>query len=63
MNFPLEKEKKTDAPEILMRSLGVNPKYIGENRFDYLIEVELEKIVREIEPDFNLLKKVELEES
>jgi PhzF family phenazine biosynthesis protein len=37
----------------------VKPRYIGRNVYDYLIEVESEAIVRNINPDFARLKKVE----
>jgi len=33
-------------------------KYVGKNQFDYLVEVESEDIVRNINPDFGLLLSV-----
>jgi PhzF family phenazine biosynthesis protein len=58
LNFPAEVEKETDAPKELLESIGVKPKYVGKNRFDYLIEVESEEILRKINPNFDLLRKV-----
>ncbi len=58
MDFPAECETSTDAPPEITRALGAEPIYVGKNRFDYLVEVESEEIVRAMEPDFDLLKTV-----
>jgi len=55
MDFPSEPEEQATPPDDLLKALGVEPKYIGKNRFDYLIEVESEQIVRNVKPDFRLL--------
>ncbi len=46
------------APAGLIEALGVPVKYVGKNQFDYLVEVESEDIVRNINPDFSLLLSV-----
>jgi len=58
MDFPATPEKLTDAPDNLIRALGVKPNYAGKNRFDYLVEVESEKTVRNLKPDFRLIKEL-----
>lgn len=58
LDFPAEYETKTDTPADLTDALGVQPIYVGKNRFDYLVEVESEEVVRNIKPNFDLLKKV-----
>ncbi|OQX18050.1 MAG: oxidoreductase [Candidatus Altiarchaeales archaeon A3] len=58
LNFPKEEDQETDAPEELLKALGVIPKYVGKNMMDYIVEVESEEIVRKLNPDFELLKKV-----
>src|SRR5947209_11252862 len=58
MNFPTKKEKPAIAPAGLIEALGVAVKYVGKNQFDYLVEVESEEIVRNINPDFGLLLSV-----
>jgi PhzF family phenazine biosynthesis protein len=58
LDFPSEPESKAEAPPALTESLGVKPLYIGKNRFDYLVEVGSEKIVRSIKPDFRLLAAI-----
>ena len=59
LKFPIEKEAPVEAPEGLIDALGITPEYIGKNRFDYVVEVDSEKAVAELNPDFNLLKEIE----
>lgn len=42
LDFPAEPALPAPAPEGLVEALGVTPKYIGRNRFDYLVEVDSE---------------------
>lgn len=58
LNFPAEPERETTAPANLAKALGLKPKYVGKNRFDYLVEVETEEILRDIKPNFTLLSEV-----
>jgi PhzF family phenazine biosynthesis protein len=59
LDFPAENEMEVDnPPPELIRALGIRPKYIGRNRFDYLIELESEEAVRNMKPDFASLEKV-----
>lgn len=58
LDFPIEPEHPADAPPGLVEALGVKPLYVGKNRFDYLVEVESEAVVRRILPDFKLLAMV-----
>lgn len=58
LDFPAEREEAAALHPALQRALGVTPKYVGKNRFDYLIEVESEAILRTIQPDFALLATV-----
>ncbi len=60
LDFPLEEDRETAAPQDLLDGLKVQPKYVGKNRMDYIIEVESEDILRNINPDFALLKKVKM---
>lgn len=57
LNFPIESENTILPPEGLLEALGVNAKYVGMNRFDYIVEIESEKVVRSLEPDFTSLNK------
>ncbi len=58
LDFPAEYETNADTPVEITDALGVQPIYVGKNRFDYLVEVESEEMVRNIKPNFDLLKKV-----
>jgi PhzF family phenazine biosynthesis protein len=58
LDFPSEPEHAVEAPENLNKALGVSPVYVGKNRFDYLVEVESEDIVRNTKPDSTLLSSI-----
>jgi len=58
LDFPAEPVKPSDAPEGLAEALGIQWKYIARNRFDYLLEVDSEEIVRSAKPDFATLKEI-----
>ena len=45
-------------PDNLHEALGVSVIYVGKNRFDYLVEVESEEVVRNMMPDFVLLSSI-----
>jgi PhzF family phenazine biosynthesis protein len=53
MDFPKEASKQATAPDNLSKALGIAPKFVGMNRFDYLIEVESEAIVRNMKPQLH----------
>ena len=58
LDFPSEPESTADAPQNLDKALGVPVIYVGKNRFDYLVEVESEDLVRNLIPDFQLLSSI-----
>ncbi len=61
LDFPATPEQRSDAPAGLLESLGVsNPVYVGRNKFDYLVEVASEEIVRNLNPDHAQLRKIEV---
>jgi len=59
MDFPAEPEQAIITPAGLAQALGIQPKYVGKNRFDLLIQVSSEAEVRALNPDFNALSKLE----
>jgi len=60
MNFPAEPETRAPAPADLIKALGVDFKYVGKNRFDYLVEIDLEDTLLRIRPDFALLNTISM---
>ena len=58
LDFPAKPEEQADAPRYLIEALGIPATYVGKNAFDYLVEVEAEEIVRNMEPDLSLLAQV-----
>ncbi len=58
LDFPILPDKRTSPPRGLSKSLGVRPAYVGRSRFDYIVEVGLERTVREMKPDMALLSTI-----
>lgn len=56
LNFPANPDEPASAPPGLTEALGITPKYVGRSKFDYLIELGSEGSLRNIKPDFSLLK-------
>ena len=57
LNFPLEPASELPIPPALVEALGVELRYVGENRVDYIIEVESEEVLRSLNPDFGRLQR------
>jgi PhzF family phenazine biosynthesis protein len=55
MDFPSKPEEPAPMPPGLAQALGVSIQYLGQNQFDYLVEVDSEETVRSLRPDFALL--------
>ena len=58
LNFPATPDEPATGPSKLGEALGVTAKYTGKSRFDYLLEVDSEETVRNLRPDFNLLRTI-----
>lgn len=58
LDFPLEEPEEVSAPENLVKAFNTPLLYVGKNRMDYLVEIESEEVLRNLKPDFELLKKV-----
>jgi PhzF family phenazine biosynthesis protein len=55
LDFPAKREEPAAAPAGLAEALGVTPKYVGKNQFDYLVEVDGEVAVRRLAPNHAML--------
>lgn len=58
LDFPAKPEQEVAEPAHLLPGLGVPAQYIGKNEFDFLVEVDSEEVVRNMRPNFSLLKMV-----
>src|SRR5579871_6830650 len=52
LNFPAKVAEPCPAPPGLAETLGVAIRWVGRNKFDYLIELESELALRGLKPDF-----------
>lgn len=57
LNFPATLEQPAEASPRMAEALGVQPKYVGKNKFDYLVEVD-EAELRAMKPNFTLLREM-----
>jgi PhzF family phenazine biosynthesis protein len=55
LDFPLISEEPTAPPPGLTEALGVQPRYVGKGRFDYLLEVDSVDTLRKLTPNFRQL--------
>jgi len=60
LDFPAKLEQPCPPVPELAEILGVKPVYIGKNQFDYLVELENAKMVRQARPDFARLKEIDV---
>jgi len=59
LDFPATLEEPSDPPPGLLESLGItDPVYVGRNKFDYLVEVSSEKLLRALEPNHAQLRRI-----
>jgi PhzF family phenazine biosynthesis protein len=58
MDFPSQATTPAPPPDSLLEALGVQGKYVGKNRTDYLVEIESEAELRALSPDFTRLGRL-----
>jgi len=58
LDFPAERESESTCPDALAKGLGTQFTYVGKNRFDYLVVVESEQLVRGLTPNMAMLRQV-----
>jgi predicted PhzF superfamily epimerase YddE/YHI9 len=62
LDLPAEIAVPTPAPAELLRSLGPREhtvRFVGKNRMDYLVQLDSERELRALEPDFEVMKQVD----
>jgi PhzF family phenazine biosynthesis protein len=61
LDLPATPNTPDDPPPALLGSLGISdPKYVGRNKFDYLIEVGSEDELRALSPDHAALRTLKV---
>lgn len=59
LDFPAKTATPSEAPPELLAALGVaSARFVGKNAFDYLVEVESEAGLRDLQPDHSRLRKL-----
>lgn len=59
LDFPATVASEASAPAGVLDALGVSsPLYVGRSRFDYLVHVQSEDVVRHLKPDFARLRSI-----
>lgn len=58
LDFPAKPAAVSEAPSGLLQALGTRAACVGRSEFDYLVEVESANVLRNLTPDFVLLRKL-----
>ena len=58
LDFPAKRAEPAPPPASLLAALGCEAKFVGRNTFDYLVEVDSEKTLRALKPDFRSLAEI-----
>ncbi len=60
LDFPSLTVQACEPPPALLAALGgISPRFVGRGKFDYLVEVESESVLRGIAPDFKQLASID----
>src|SRR5688500_11349054 len=59
LDLPVKREEPATAPSGLAEALGIEPRYVGRNQFDYLVEAAPADVLRRMAPAFAKLRAVE----
>jgi len=60
LDCPALVEQPAEPPQALLPALGLSDaRYVGRNRFDYIVEVDCEQAVRDVRPDLQALAGIE----
>ena len=60
LDFPATPPAACETPTGLLEALGCSARWVGRSRFDYLVEVESEAVVRALQPDHSALAKLDV---
>jgi PhzF family phenazine biosynthesis protein len=57
LDFPSKPEEPAKPWDELVNGLGITPRYVGKSQFDFVVEADSEQTVRNLAPDFTLLRR------
>ena len=60
LDFPATPVTAAEPSEELGLALGVKPSFVGQSKFDQLVLVESEQILRSMQPDFSRLREISM---
>lgn len=58
LDFPATPIESTDLVDELCQALGVTASFVGQSKYDNLVLVESEQVLRGVQPDFSRLRKI-----
>jgi len=58
LDFPSTPATPVEAPAELVRGLGTSGRFVGRTPFDYLVELDSETAIRDLNPDLTLLARL-----
>jgi PhzF family phenazine biosynthesis protein len=58
LDFPATLAEPAEPPAGMLQALGAEARFVGRSRFDYLVEVESEQVLRGLNPDHSALRKL-----
>jgi len=58
LDFPAKVAERSEPPDGLIEALGAQPVSIARNEFDYLVEMANEGDVRDLKPDYAMLRRI-----
>ena len=59
LDFPATPATAAPAPAGLSDAIGAKAQFVGRSKFDYLVEVESETVLRKLDPDMGAIARVE----
>ncbi len=59
LDFPATPPTTVPAPATLATALSLAPRWVGRSKFDYLVEVDSEDVVRRVAPDLAALAQID----
>ena len=59
LDFPAVRVEDAAPPPGLIEALGIKARYVGKNKFDYLVEAESEEAVRNATPDHTRVRQLQ----